>query len=472
MADAVKKPALFVARAVIEFETPFIVGGGKDDLFFDDVFVSDANGLPALPGSSLAGILRHAWKDAGYGDGNDLFGFQSDDKGSGSPLSVSWGCIHDSKNVPVEGRIEDDVRLTDPVLAEAVLMTARDHVRIGHKGATESGGKFDERSVSAGHRFTFELSMDCAGIDRETRDWSRILALLTDASLRIGGKTRRGYGKFKVVTLMSDDFDLSKKDGFDRYAAHPVHLSAKAALRKVVSGESAMPGDAKQVPVATLRLKPEGFWMIGGGVDEEGQVDLAPLKANRIVWKNDVGTVAENQVVVPGSSVKGALSHRVAFHYNRLAGNFASAERDPAECTGDRNSAVRDLFGFSKDGNEGQRGRVLIGDLFVDDPGTPKILNHVSIDRFTGGALVLQGALFDEKPFWKGEGFRLDVAVAESGKVENPIVRKALACALEDLASGRLALGAGSGRGNGFFRADDGVEWNEAGKQWIAEVTA
>jgi len=58
----------YLARLTIEFETAFIIGGGQDDLLFDDVFVADANGLPTLPGSSLAGVLRHAWADAGYGE--------------------------------------------------------------------------------------------------------------------------------------------------------------------------------------------------------------------------------------------------------------------------------------------------------------------------------------------------------------------------------------------------------------------
>jgi hypothetical protein len=223
---------------------------------------------------------------------------------------------------------------------------------------------------------------------------------------------------------------------------------------------------------ATLQLKPEGFWMIGGGFDSE--VDMAPLKANRIVWDQGRGVVKDNQVVVPGSAVKGAIAHRVAFHYNRLCGRFAEGLDDPAAACGESNEAVKALFGYCKtnedNGGEatGQRGRVIIGDLFVSQPGEQKILNHVSIDRFTGGARVLEGALFDEKPFYGGPGFELKVTVAEPGAIADVNIRKALDAALEDLAQGRLALGAGAGRGNGYFKAGNDQKWDAAGAAWIA----
>ena len=55
-------PLRYVARPTIEFTTPFLVGAGEEDFFSDAVFVADANGLPAIPGSSIAGVLRHEFK--------------------------------------------------------------------------------------------------------------------------------------------------------------------------------------------------------------------------------------------------------------------------------------------------------------------------------------------------------------------------------------------------------------------------
>ncbi len=455
-------PLRYVARATIEFETAFIIGGGVDDLFFDSVFVSDANGLPTLPGSSLAGVLRHAWADAGHGDGNDLFGYQNGSEGHGSRLSASWGILHDSANRPVEGIITDRQRLDDSILTEARLTTARDHVRISHKGVAEQGGKFDEQSVTAGHRFSFELLLE--GTSGDERSWSRLLGLLRSDAIRIGGKSRRGYGQFRVIALNGRSFDLNNRNDFNAFRALPVSLVETTLPDLLPSLKSVDSG----VVTATLGLKPEAFWMIGGGFD--GEVDMAPLKANRIVWKEGKGEVQNNKVLLPGSSVKGALAHRIAFHYNRLSELFAGPDVVVGDHTGENNRAVRELFGYCKesDKSEGRRGRVLISDLFVDKPGEQKILNHVSIDRFTGGARVLEGALFDEKPYYRGDGFILNVTVTEAEQIKEKKVRQALQAALLDLAGGRLALGAGAGRGNGYFRADIGVKWNPAGEAWLA----
>lgn len=448
----------FIARATIQFETAFIIGGGHDDLLFDDVFVADANGLPALPGSSIAGILRHAWEDAGLGNGNDIFGYQEGDEGHGSRLSVSWGCIHDRRNRPVEGIVSDLKKIHgDPVLSEAMITTARDHVRITHRGTAADKGKFDERSVSAGHRFTFELMLE--GGSGDSDNWEKLLSLLHSDAIRIGGKTRRGYGQFKVVTLKHGAFDISTAEGFGSFIACPVSLALECSLPDSLDEVTEISAGSI---TATLELKPEGFWMIGGGFD--GDIDMAPLKANRIAWEGAEGKVENNRAILTGSAIKGAISHRTAFHYNRLNGKYAG-EVEPEKCAGTANKAVAALFGSEKKDKEGQRGRVIISDLFIEKPGKQKVLNHVSIDRFTGGARTLEGALFDEKPYYGGEPFVLKVSVSDPQGAVEPEARKALAAALEDLKAGRLAIGAGAGRGNGFFTGK--IDWNEAGFAWL-----
>lgn len=454
---APQHPLRYLARVTIQFDTPFIIGGAQDDLLYDSVFVTDANGLPALPGSSLAGILRHAWVDAGYDNTGDIFGFQNGDQGHGSRLSISWGCIHNQNNGPVEGIIQDRNLLTrDSVLSESLVTTARDHVRINHKGTAAKSGKFDERSVSAGHRFTFELVLE--GSEADADNWQRLLSLLRSDAIRIGGKTRRGYGQFSVVALKAAALNLTTQQGFEAFAAHPVSLAQPCQLPDVLGQQSQI---SNQSVVATLRLTPESFWMIGGGFD--GDIDMAPLTANRIEWNGNQGDVQYNRAILTGSAIKGAISHRIAFHYNRLTGAFAGQVK-PEEHTGKENKAVAALIGSEKKGKDGQRGRVIISDLFIEQPGPQKIINHVSIDRFTGGARTLEGALFDEKPYYRGEEFCLHIAVVDAEKIDDQPVRKAFEAALEDLVSGRLALGAGAGRGNGYFKGK--ITWNEPGQAW------
>jgi CRISPR/Cas system CSM-associated protein Csm3 (group 7 of RAMP superfamily) len=451
------KKMRFLARVTIEFTTAFIIGGGKN-LFFDDTFVADANGLPAIPGSTLAGILRHAWKDAGYGNDDALFGNQD----HGSPLEISWGCIHNKNNSPVEGILYDTKAAIqgDEVLSDALVLASRDHVRINDKGVAAKSGKFDERSVSSGHRFTFELHL--TGDSKSHALWENLLALLNSGTLRIGGKTRRGYGAFKCFSLCHKELDLTIPDQFDTYLNHPVSLKAVCGLPESID-ETRERTDIlppQHTVTATVSLKPEGFWMFGGGAGNKA--DMNPVLANRICWKDGKGKVVEQLTLIPGSSVKGALAHRTAYYYNLQDGRFIRKTYTPDQQKpgiGADNEALRDLFGYSKDNKTdqaGQRGRVIISDILLEGAAVQVFINHVSLDRFTGGARA--GFLFSENPFYLGNGFTLKVDITEANKID-PKSLNAFEAALADLATGLLPLGSGANRGNGYFSGE--VKWSD-----------
>lgn len=68
---------------------------------------------------------------------------------------------------------------------------------------------------------------------------------------------------------------------------------------------------------------------------------------------------------------------------------------------------VEDIFGAKKDKKiDGFKGNILISDLYLEKNDT-KIFDHVSIDRFTGGAI--EGALFQEKTVASCESFILEI---------------------------------------------------------------
>ncbi len=446
----------YVMRGTIQFTTPFIIGAGQTDDVADAIFVSDANGLPAIPGSSLAGVLRSVFREKvpSKGKENSLFGFQEKDKGEGSRLSVSWGCIHDSTDVPVEGLAAPE-RLADPVLIKAQSTSIRDHVRINHLGASDSGdrGKFDEAPVCAGHRFTFELEM--IGKEEDRPMWDDLMSLLSDPALRLGGRTRRGYGAFRFVSIRGRVFDLSKEADFSDYSLHPVELGIMSKVLKDMVLET----KEQDHTGVSMELIPQGHWMFGGGNDIAGDADMAPVRDSCIVWEVSKGKVLEDVLVVPASSIKGAISHRVAFHYNALSGLFADNVEDPASCSGESNDGVRQLFGFCKDKNEGKRGSIVMDDIYImaDQAPADQWIPHVGIDRFTGGAR--DSVLFCERPLWGGTiPFSMKV-VGDCLKDEKILL--ALRRTLEDLASGRLQVGAGSGRGLGRFHSTD-VKWTGA----------
>ena len=77
------------------------------------------------------------------------------------------------------------------------------------------------------------------------------------------------------------------------------------------------------------------------------------------------------------------------------------------------------------------------------------MLNHVSIDRFTGG--TIDGALYSEEVLYaKEENISLSLLVNKTA-LQEPGVEEALVCTLKDLCSSMLPLGGGVNRGHGCF---------------------
>ncbi len=455
-------PLRHIARFTIQAETPFHVGSGKEWRESDAGIVTDANGLPTIPGTSLAGVLRHAFEKNFPGASRDLFGFQStshsdNSSGSGSRLRFSFASIHDKDNLPVLAlRLPYSIP-SDPILKNAIHPTLRDHARHNQSSATvEDHGKFDDLVTCAGHRFSFELELVASPSD--SQNWLSLLHIIFSPSFRLGGKSSRGLGKFSVVAAHEKSFDLSSPEGFAAYSAHDPRVSSPLPPTWFpITCPTLTPS------TITLSLTPSSFWLFGGGSDPN--TDIVPVKDRRIVWEPQARVI--EGFSLPGSSLKGALRHRATFHAYAHFGHFAGdPDSSPAKQNADR--CIAELFGNdpaaapkddAKDDDPNtesgssllQKGSLLFSDSFLTPPKlTPiqaPLQHHVSIDRFTGGAR--DQFLFDEEPL-----FSPSLPIVWKIDAASPLSSDALSilCAtLDDLASSRLPLGGGTGRGHGFF---------------------
>ncbi|HEX9732079.1 MAG TPA: RAMP superfamily CRISPR-associated protein [Thermoanaerobaculia bacterium] len=496
MSTAPLLPSVFeLARVTIEFTSPVTVGTGGGDDLVDSVCVTDANGLPAIPGTSIAGVLRHALAqgDPDHDGGiRRVFGYQDRDPQTGEPrgqsarLWTSWAQIHDQHDRPVAfraGRERAAELSSDPVIAALRAGVLRDHVRIGAKGVVAGRGKFDELLVPAGARFTFELVVDALAADLAERfSLDKVLGCLSRPLLRLGGRTRRGLGDFKLVRVLRRRFDLARDR--EPWAALPCDIAAgdpAGVLERMEQKDVDKLYDA--AAAARIVLEPEDFFLVGGGdVAAWGEaagvargdlehVDVAPYTERAITWTDQGGQVLERpQVVLTATGIKGALRHRVAFHARAIEkqwiGDRKSEEVDldnpgPASDAGRR--AVEALFGTAKDDGEGTPGRVYLPDVRLAPP-RAAVLQHVSLDRFTGGPM--DGMLFGEGVAWREETGGRVATVEFDLWVDRPddldaTARQALRRAVDDLAQGRLALGAAASRGHGYFRGE--VRWN---REW------
>ena len=437
----------FLARFVIEAKTPLAVGSGEKDITTDALVATDVNGLPYIPGTAIAGVVRSM---IGEESAKSFFGYQVPNKkkdGKGSEIIFTEAKILNSKGEVVDG-LNIEAIDKDPLLKEYKELPIRQHARISEKGVTVNGGKFDEQVVFAGTRFCFELEM--VSVKEENNNFESVLSQINNKTFRIGSGTRCGFGEIEVVEMQRAKLDLSKPNELDLYLDKSSNLSEdwNGWQRDENIEKETLSTDWVEYK---LSLQPEDFFLFGSGFGDH-EVDMTPVKARKVEWSNGCGKLSDKMVLIPATSVKGALSHRVAFHWNKLNGYYAG---NPEAKVGKDNFAVKTLFGSEgeKDGEGQLRGNVIFSDIIEKRNVEDKILNHVAIDRFTGGAM--DGALFSEKTTYvreKDKPFEMTLLVRkEVLDKKDKKVEQALEAALQDICKGMLPLGGGVNRGNGIF---------------------
>lgn len=446
----------YLARIILQAETPLAVGSGKYDVLTHAPVMRDVNGLPFIPGTTLAGVLRHAIREE---DAKPVFGYQPEDKsdpGSGSRLLFTEARMIGSDGTTVLDGLQP-IDYSDPFYRAFRNLPVRQHVRIDSKGTACDGGKFDEEVVYKGTRFCFEIELIGETKDEIVFFKEKLRAALYNLSFRLGSGTRKGHGKMSVYSYKEKTLDLSEPEELEMYLHKSVSLSDTSFPWEDVTPLSPVLSD--EWITYEVRLTPKDFFLFGSGFGNE-KADITPVKES--VTDYEKGAISDEYILIPATSVKGALSHRIAYYYNYAVGYFAGADKDKKTAErngggiGTENLAVSTLFGYEKDTLYGSGssapGNVFLSDLLVflaqDMP--PKLLNHVSIDRFTGGAL--DGALFSEQTTWGNHReLILTLLVQKKALPENKPVQYALEAALNDLCNGLLPLGGGVNRGNGIF---------------------
>jgi CRISPR/Cas system CMR subunit Cmr4 (Cas7 group RAMP superfamily) len=461
-----------IARLVLENETPLSIGANGTDGVFDLRLARDANGLPAIPATSITGVLRSLY-------GNDIdqpFGFQNSKEGQSSSVQVSWAHITDSHGKYVHGLETNTHKLTDDPLLKLAYETIstpvfRDRVSISHKGVAKNTGKFDRSILPAGFRFVCEISL---WSDKEHDErWHKLLSLLQHPMFRLGGNTRSGLGKMKLHQVFSRSYNLTTVDDRTSFSQLSRRMDDIKGLNNALDK---LQTHVHGLVTATLTLIPEGFWRIGGGnishkKADDKEADMLPKTEVCVVWESNNPRIQQNKqepLLIPATSIKGALSHRIAFHDNCLNARWAEdvltedADESP-------NALIQQVFGYAKDSKNtnapsGQIGHVMIDDVYLShhDFG---VQMHNCIDRFTGG--VREHMLFSEELVWKSQQpITINITFDKHKLSElNQTQKTAISRALNDLCEGRLALGGGSNKGHGFMKGN--CNWSDHGV-WIS----
>lgn len=437
-----------VKRIVVEGElvlqTPAHFGNGDgDDLTDMALLVDPFDGKsPLLTGASIAGALRSYLREREHNYGSKeeqkshsvtLFGGRkSDDEGEQSPLIV------------------------DDALGCTTGVEVREGVGINPKSRTaEHDRLFNLELWQAGT--TFPLRFELVVRERDMPKGAKLkcalttaLLGLTDGSITLGARKRRGYGQVKVGEWRVTTYDLTTADGLlawvaaDACAMTTPKPPAQTGADIVALVGNGQIGDARKVFTLNATFSLDGSLLIrsGSGQDDKGP-DMVHLHARQ--------PNGHKQPVLSGTSLSGALRARAL----RIANTLDKQEK--------AQTLVEEMFGKTD-----RASKVRVSERVVTGGRADLVQNRVSIDRFTGGAR--DTALFNEQPVFGGDDTLVNVEV----DIRNPENYEigVLLLLLKDLWTGDLPLGGESSVGRGRLKglhADLTLRNGGDPRSWVIE---
>ena len=390
----------------IEFSlaSPLIIGCGKNENTDNDVLTNNL-GIPYIPGTAIAGVIRSSVEDAGVDDDSDMdkvFGFIDGEKSRESSI-----LFYDANIVGSD--------------RERFNISIRDSVALDEYKTAKDGAKFDMEVLEPGVSFVTyaELNEDDDIKDRQGMFWEAIKSIWKAEIITFGGKSTRGMGAVKVNSIKEATFDFSEKEDIKKWLKFNMYEDNVWEDVTVETRESS------GIYVLDLKLK-----LLGGisirrystNVEEADYEQLTVMSPD----KED-----EDIPVVPGTSWAGAFRHRI----EELAGGSGKALTD-------------EWFGKVETGGNGNktRSRITFSESQISG-GAFKEITRNAIDRFTGGAA--DGALYTEKTYYGGDT-ELKIVIKSDSIDEN--FGNALAAAIADLHGDYLAVGGLTAVGRGLFK--------------------
>ena len=342
-----------------------------------------------------------------------------------------------------------------------------------------------------------EISLEVT--TKDDAKWGKILNCFYRNDFYLGAGETNSYGLLKVVDdIKYKCFDLSDVDENNTCLGFDVSLNGDIKFlddkfEKNVNKQEDIQVNLYEEESITFSGE-NSFFHFGAGIGDMN-VDDANYIEDVVVWSDDNTPDFKPYYVIPETSIKGTLAHRVAYHFNKKEneGNKSNTvenildkglkdinledfekqlpttlenlkiERNKLEkqlsqikdiniedlfepYIGSNNEAVKEIFGIAKNSDieEGQIGWFIVEDTYLPTEKYKEILfNHNKIDRFTGG--TIDTALFKEKVLHLPE-------VTFKFKYKNNIwENKFLKEAINDLEKGMLPIGGKVNKGHGIL---------------------
>ena len=455
-------------------------------------FARDGCGRPVLTGRSVKGALRAACQRfrEEHGDAvglteRELRQLWGDDgtrgAGSAAPLRASAITVH-TVELLTEGCQRDKEH-------KIVLPTRMGNAIDRYWGSAGDTALFKHEYLPRGKELALTITAEAGlpdgvevpqgdvappGPEQVEKLFALIIGLIKDGRVAFGGRQNAGWGRValsdseKAWTLTKAE--PGSRTGLEEWLAGaggrsvdvaPVDCGGSGRMRIEITWDS---------PTGILVAEPQkdgpgegaDAGAAGGspeGADSEETKPARPLRA---------GPEESDPIVLPGSSVRGALRTRAT----RIARTILLAKKDPStgadwsdagvhEQLAQDPSLVRDLFGSTT-----HRGALTVLDTLAAEDGPSRKVTHNAGDRWTGG--VADGLLYSEEVYdstWNSIVLEIDLdrlltnaraGLGEPGGQEDSRGEdrsRAAFCllglVLAELAAGTLPLGSRGTRGMG-----------------------
>lgn len=189
--------AKIIAEGELVLDAPLLIGsgGGEMEDQIDIHVLRDKDGIPYIPGTSLAGVLRAFVEADDAKTGALIFGTPQDSHGKSAFELQSAISFY-------------DVRLSDAktIVRDGVSLDGATGVAIAHY-------KFDYEAIDSGAHGPFRMEITLRGIHAEHEEnIQNVLERLRGRLLGgfyLGARTTKGFGRVHLKELKVDTYDFS-----------------------------------------------------------------------------------------------------------------------------------------------------------------------------------------------------------------------------------------------------------------------
>lgn len=451
MGKIIKKHYL---KITFQLESPLCIGSGRNDITDQDI-LRDARGIPYIPGSAVAGVIREACDvDRDESRLKYYFGYAPINKGKNDESVES--SIIESKIIFYDATLVDDGKNKKGELLYRI--SQRDGVALNEYKSAKKQAKFDWEILEGDCKFQTFIEISEEESDDEIVAEEMLINIAKvwkEADIRFGAKTTRGFGKICNVDIIRRSFELVKNsdngiedwlefDAFDNksWEDNDSYEKISSDLKKYNEWK------LKEKKKLSLKLKLEGGISIRRYSTQCSEEESSPDQEQMTTIKfNNKKSSDQDQMesqksieeiaVIPGTTWAGAIGHRME---ELIEGSKKNREND---------TYVYHYFGAANDKDK-EKSLIYFGESRLTG-GEFKVMSRNAIDRFLGS--TAEGALFTEKIYIGGET-TLDISFGDpynTAVVYSDDFIKALAATLTDLHEGYLAVGGATSVGRGVF---------------------